>query len=81
MTASTSSSFSRGGKKIKMLHHLSSLCLRGGTCEAEEDAKCLLVRTVEKGLERVTHFLFFDSYHQHCSFDRALNPFSGGKVE
>lgn len=41
-----------------MLHHLSSLCLRGGTCQAEEAAKCLLVRTVEKGLECVTHFLF-----------------------
>ena len=51
----------------------------GGTCEAEEDAKCLLERTVEKGLERVTHFLFFDSYRQHCSLDRSLNPFSGGK--
>lgn len=41
-----------------MLHHLSSLCLRGGTCQAEEAAKRLLVRTVEKGLERVTHFFF-----------------------
>lgn len=48
-------------------------------CEAEEDAKCLLERTVEKGLERVTHFLFFDFYRQHCSLDRSLNPFSGGK--
>lgn len=62
-----------------MLHHLSSLRLRGGTCHTEEDAKCLLVRALENGLERVTHFffLFFDSYHLHCSLDRALNPFSG----
>lgn len=22
-------------------------------------------------------FLVFDSYHLHCSLDRALNPFSG----
>lgn len=29
-----------------------------GTCRAEEDTKCLLVRTVEKGLECVTHFFF-----------------------
>lgn len=45
-------------REKKMLHHLSFLCLRGGTRQAEEDAKCLLVRTVEKGLKRVTHFLF-----------------------
>lgn len=64
-----------------MLHHLSSLCLRGGClCHAEEDAKNLLVRTVVKGSERMTHsFLFLTLITNTPAFIRLLIPLAAEK--
>lgn len=64
-----------------MLHHLSSLYLRGGClCHAEEDAKNLLVRTVVKGSERMTHFfLFLTLITNTPAFIRLLIPLAAEK--
>lgn len=80
ISASLLQVFLVGGRK-KMLHHLSSLCLRGGClCHAEEDAKNLLVRTAVKGSERMTHFfLFLTLITNTPAFIRLLIPLAAEK--
>lgn len=46
------------------------LMFQVGMCEAEEDAKCLLVRTVERGLERDSLLVFW-------LLSATLQPWSG----
>lgn len=42
-----------------MLHHLSSLRLSGGMCEAEEDAECLLVKSDGERIRACDSLLVF----------------------
>lgn len=71
-----------------MLHHLSSLRLGGGMCEAEEDAECLLVEGDGGRIRACDSLLVFFSFSAFfptlianaAALIGALNPFSGGKA-